>query len=94
MSSTKNVPPVANFSTDRGKCAAYQASGVGSGWVRKCMDSADRFHQFGSPLSSLTMPDMNMKRNSNQRSNQTPGVVAKLNSSATKPASRRNVSHW
>jgi len=50
--------------------------------------------QLGSPLKSLTTPDMNMKRNSSQRSSQIPGVVAKLNSSAMNPPSSRNVSHW
>ena len=34
-SSMTNVAPVANFSTPGGNCAAYQASGVGKGCVRK-----------------------------------------------------------
>ena len=53
-----------------------------------------RFHQLGSPLRSLTTPDMNMKRNKQPARSQMPGVVAKLSRSATNPASKRNVSHW
>src|ERR1700722_11493229 len=94
ISSTKNVPPVATLNTPGGTFAAYHASGVGSGCVKKGYDSADRVHQIGSPLASLTTPDMNMNRNSNQRDSQMPGIVAMLNRSATNPASSRNVSHW
>ncbi len=35
ITSTTNKPPVAYLNTLAGKCAAYQASGVGSGWVKK-----------------------------------------------------------
>ena len=34
-SSMKNTAPVANLSAAGAICAAYQASGVGSGWVTK-----------------------------------------------------------
>ena len=40
--------------------------------------SAVRPHQLGSPLKSLTTPDMNMKRNRSQRESQTPVVGTKL----------------
>src|ERR1700689_3145378 len=72
-SSTKNMPAVASLNMPGGRWAAYQASGVGSGWAREEKETAERFHQFGSPLSNLTTPDMNRNRNSNQRSSHTPG---------------------
>src|SRR5207245_11390163 len=89
-----------------GKCSAVQLHQVGSGSVSDGNVSAVSCRHDGSLFSSLTAPDMNINRNSNQRHSQstvTDGGGSSDNfgshwrgarKTASQPVSNSSVSHW
>jgi len=72
-SSITKVAPVAKVSAPAGSARRTSQRGRQRLSQEMIMQSRE-IPPIGSPLKSLTKPDMNMKRNRSQRSSQMPGV--------------------